>query len=251
MKKQKKKAIVNFVIKPKHIFIGLFVIVFFSIVNPSPAAITFNNVYQKLSHFLFSQKSEYLTNAYINDVLVQDGRYNLGQLTAVFENNSVSKVSEPPTSKILASVLPAQTSRDNDSKWIEVDLSDQTLIAWENGEKKYEFIISSGKPWTPTVIGEYQIWIKLRYANMKGGSQEIGDYYFLPNVPYVMYFYKGYGLHGTYWHNNFGTPMSHGCVNMKTEDAEKIFNWVGPDMQGKSVIKSTPDNPGTKVVVHS
>lgn len=251
MRRKNKKTIVDFRIKPEAIFIGLFVIIFFSIVNPSPAEITFNNAYQKLTHFLFPQKSEYLTDAYINDVLAQDGRYNLGLLTAVFENNPLPKVSQLPTSSALATVLPAQTSRDSDLKWIEVDLSDQTLIAWENGEKKYEFIISSGKPWTPTVIGEYQIWIKLRFANMKGGSKEMGDYYFLPNVPFVMYFYKGYGLHGTYWHNNFGTPMSHGCVNMKTEDAEKIFEWVGPDMQGKSVIQATPDNPGTKVVVHS
>jgi len=66
----------------------------------------------------------------------------------------------------------------------------------------------------------------------------------------VMYFYKGYGIHGAYWHMNFGTPMSHGCVNMKPDEAGLLFNWAGPDMQGKSVMKSTDDNPGTRVVVH-
>ena len=48
----------------------------------------------------------------------------------------------------------------------------------------------------------------------------------LPNVPYTMYFYKGYGIHGTYWHHNFGHPMSHGCVNMRTSDAAWLFNWA-------------------------
>ena len=53
-----------------------------------------------------------------------------------------------------------------------------------------------------------------------------GPGYYLPNVPYTMYFYQGYGLHGTYWHHNFGTPMSHGCVNLATPDAEWLYNWA-------------------------
>ena len=54
-----------------------------------------------------------------------------------------------------------------------------------------------------------------------------GPGYYLPNVPYVMYFYESYGLHGTYWHHNFGTPMSHGCINFTIADAEWLFiNWV-------------------------
>jgi lipoprotein-anchoring transpeptidase ErfK/SrfK len=52
-----------------------------------------------------------------------------------------------------------------------------------------------------------------------------GPGYYLPDVPYTMYFYKDYGIHGTYWHNNFGTPMSHGCVNMVTAEAGWLYNW--------------------------
>ena len=74
------------------------------------------------------------------------------------------------------------------------------------------FIISSGKKGTPTVTGTFRIYVKYSSAPMSGPG------YYLPGVPYVMYFYKDYGLHGTYWHNNFGTPMSHGCVNLKTEN---------------------------------
>jgi lipoprotein-anchoring transpeptidase ErfK/SrfK len=62
-----------------------------------------------------------------------------------------------------------------------------------------------------------------------------GPGYYLPNVPYVMYFYRGYGLHGTYWHHNIGTPMSHGCVNLPTAEAGWLFNWA---------------SVGTKVVTH-
>jgi len=68
---------------------------------------------------------------------------------------------------------------------------------------------------------------------MSGGSKENGTYYYLPNVPYILFYYNnqvpkqyGYSLHGTYWHDNFGTPMSHGCINMKTEDVAQIFNWA-------------------------
>jgi lipoprotein-anchoring transpeptidase ErfK/SrfK len=54
-----------------------------------------------------------------------------------------------------------------------------------------------------------------------------GPGYYLPDVPYVMYFYESYGLHGTYWHNNFGTPMSHGCINFTIDDAGWLYNnWV-------------------------
>jgi hypothetical protein len=64
------------------------------------------------------------------------------------------------------------------------------------------------------------IYVKYEYADM------IGPGYYLPNVPYVMYFYDGYGLHGTYWHSNFGTPMSHGCINLTIPDSEWLFYWA-------------------------
>ncbi|MDX1378970.1 MAG: L,D-transpeptidase, partial [Anaerolineales bacterium] len=62
--------------------------------------------------------------------------------------------------------------------------------------------------------------IKYRSNKMSGPG------YYLPDVPYIMYFHGSYGLHGTYWHNNFGTPMSHGCVNLTIEDAGWLYNWA-------------------------
>jgi lipoprotein-anchoring transpeptidase ErfK/SrfK len=94
------------------------------------------------------------------------------------------------------------------------------LYAYEGNTIVAGFLVSTGVPQFPTVTGQYHIYIKLLYTLMAG------DGYYLPNVPYTMYFYKGYGIHGTYWHNNFGHPMSHGCVNMYTPDAEWMFYWA-------------------------
>jgi lipoprotein-anchoring transpeptidase ErfK/SrfK len=106
------------------------------------------------------------------------------------------------------------------ARWIDVNLSTQSVYAYEGDTVINSFVVSTGTWLTPTVTGKYKIYIKLASGNMRGPG------YFLPNVPYIMYFYKGYGLHGTYWHNNFGTPMSHGCVNLRTSDAQWLFNWA-------------------------
>jgi len=141
-------------------------------------------------------------------------------------------------------------------RWISVDLSEQKLTAWEGNSVFLETKISSGLPWWPTPKGEFRIWIKLRATKMEGGE---GRYYYnLPNVPFVMFFsneyvpsYLGYGLHGTYWHNNFGTPRSHGCVNLPTDVAQVLFYWTNPQIpEGKSVVKASDNNPGTRIVIH-
>jgi lipoprotein-anchoring transpeptidase ErfK/SrfK len=102
-------------------------------------------------------------------------------------------------------------------RWIDIDISSQSLTAYEGSTPVRTFIVSTGTAAHPTVLGRYRIYIKLRWDTMAGPG------YYLPNVPYVMYFYQGYSIHGTYWHHNFGTPMSHGCVNMYTPDAEWMF----------------------------
>lgn len=259
--RHKRRNIVDFRMRTKHTFIAVFVLAFLGFfLNPSPAKLTPDNVYRKLTHTVLHEESEYVTKDYVNDILSQDGMFkdpllNGSLAKAIFENNPVRGLQQQVPSYSIATVLPANIERhvasaQDDSKWIEIDLSDQKLYAWENGNKIFEFVVSSGKPWTPTLTGEFRIWIKLRYANMKGGSKERGDYYFLPNVPYVMYYDRGYGIHGTYWHNNFGQVMSHGCVNLRTENAGQLFEWVSPSLNGKSVAKSTSENPGTRVVVH-
>ncbi len=112
---------------------------------------------------------------------------------------------------------PAVNTSDN---WIDIDLGDQMLYAYEGDQLVGSFLVSTGTSAHPTVTGQYNIYVKYRYTDMTGPG------YYLPDVPYTMYFYSGYGIHGTYWHNNFGTPMSHGCVNMRTSDAEWLFYWA-------------------------
>lgn len=114
----------------------------------------------------------------------------------------------------------------NGEKWIDINLSTQTITAYEGNTPIYSAIVSTGLPRTPTVVGSYRVYVKYTATDMRGGSQAAGDYYYLPNVPYTMYFYGGYGIHGTYWHNNFGQPMSHGCVNLRTSDAKWFFDWA-------------------------
>ena len=70
---------------------------------------------------------------------------------------------------------------------------------------------------------QFQVWVKLRTDDMRG--VDLGVPWYLPDVPYVMYFFSDYGIHGTYWHDNFGTPMSHGCINLSIEDAEWLYNF--------------------------
>ncbi|KPL16350.1 MAG: hypothetical protein AMJ93_15885 [Anaerolineae bacterium SM23_84] len=105
-------------------------------------------------------------------------------------------------------------------KWIEVDLSAQRLYAHQDGQIVLSAVVSTGLPRTPTVTGRFRIQTKYRAVDMSGPG------YYLRNVPYAMFFYRGYAIHGTYWHSSFGQPMSHGCVNLKTPDAQWLYNWA-------------------------
>ncbi|MFQ5613368.1 MAG: L,D-transpeptidase family protein [Anaerolineae bacterium] len=144
---------------------------------------------------------------------------------------------------------PASAHRPADlrpgEKWIEVNVTTQQVTAWEGDLPVMNYVASTGLPNTPTVLGEYRIYVKLTSTRMAGPG------YDLPNVPHTMYFHQGYALHGAYWHNNFGNPMSHGCVNLPLDSAEALFEWAAPVIPaGASYVYASADNPGTRVVVH-
>lgn len=179
----------------------------------------------------------------------EDGRFKPGQTYAVFNNRPVENMPAEPE-EVLAQKLDILGLAKGAHKWIEIDLSDQTLYARENGKVVYKFLVSTGK-WGRTPTGVFRIWSKLRYCLMAGGSRHNNTYYYLPNVPYTMYFYKDYGIHGTYWHNNFGHTMSHGCVNMATPEAKTLFYWAHPEIDEKDwSVYPTKDDPGTPVIIH-
>ncbi len=143
----------------------------------------------------------------------------------------------------ISPVLGVKTSLGE--KHIYVNLATQTLSAYEGDHLFFQTLVSSGL-WGKTPKGDFTIWAKFRATRMAGGSG--ADYYNLPNVPYVMFFSNneipgssGFSLHGTYWHNNFGHAMSHGCVNMKTTDAAKLYEWADAPING---------NQGTQVTIY-
>lgn len=137
---------------------------------------------------------------------------------------SAEIVVDTPTSEYtaptVAPYVPPDVVSNGGERWIDVDLSQQRVYAYEGDTLMNSFLVSTGTWQTPTVTGEFKVWIKVRSQAMSGPG------YYLPDVPYVMYFYKDYGLHGTYWHNNFGTPMSHGCVNLTIPDSEWLYNFA-------------------------
>jgi lipoprotein-anchoring transpeptidase ErfK/SrfK len=140
-----------------------------------------------------------------------------------------------------------------DKKRIEVDLSTQTMVAYENDEVVLKTIISSGIPtggensWE-TPRGTFYVFSKLPSKHMgEGVLTDDLEAYILPGVPWVSFFTKkGVGFHGTWWHNNYGMTMSHGCINMKIEEAKWVFRWTTPAAPANTVEKV---GMGTKVVV--
>jgi len=143
-----------------------------------------------------------------------------------------------------------EESRASGQKWIEVNLTEQKAYAWEGDQLTKEFVISSGLPGTPTVQGVFRIWVRTRSQTMSGGDRAAGTYYSLPNVEWVQYFFEDYSFHGTYWHNNFGNPMSHGCVNMTNEDAEELFRWSMPDYAGETEWMRATSDDALLVYIH-
>lgn len=133
---------------------------------------------------------------------------------------------------------PISPDINPDKKFIEVDLSLQELTAYEEGRLVLKTKISSGLDYQPpneipwnTPTGRFHVQTKMPSKHM-GGAELTDDYeaYVLPGVPWVSFFEPedGIAFHGTYWHQNFGMPMSHGCINMKTEEARWLYRWVTP-----------------------
>ena len=187
------------------------------------------SVYEHVGYLAGANPNGIATNSYVSWIKSQNPTYQQNT-AAVFLNNNVTFSASPTQT---ASVLGVNASASGE-KYIDVSLAEQRLYMKQGSTVVGSFLISSGK-WAPTPKGQWHIWIKLRYTRMKGGSKDLGTYYDLPNVPYTMYYNQGYGIHGAYWHNNFGHPMSHGCINMKPSEAGIVYNWA---------------DVGTRVVIH-
>lgn len=209
----------------------------------------------------------YGTDAFYQKLITSSGDFEDNAGKAIFDNQIVSGITKAQTDNSLAQagqnadtqVLGLHTAPDGAEKWIEVDLSDKKLYAWEGGKLIYEFLVSTGRPGYETPTGEFRVWRKVRSQRYKGGIPGTSSYYNLPNVPYSLFFYndqvvkwKGYAIHGAYWHNDFGIKnRSSGCVNVRPEEMALIYNWAGPVMPaGIGAVNTSDDNPGVRIVIH-
>lgn len=171
----------------------------------------------------------------------------VGPVIKKFYPNVVDRRTTAFIPRSLANLTPIKMPEDN-QRWIRVDLSEQLVVAYEGETPIRAFVVSSGLPGTPTVTGEFHIRAKVRSQTMSGGGGQM--YYNLPNVEWVQYFFEDYSFHGTYWHNDFGEPRSHGCVNMTNADAKWLFDWSMPAWNGSEWQKVTAKEQGALVIIH-
>jgi hypothetical protein len=140
-------------------------------------------------------------------------------------------------------------------RWIDVDLESQVLTAYQGERPVFATLVSTGKgrgkSIQATPKGVHRIWVKLVSTDMDNlEDEEASRYYAMQAVPWVMFFEKGYGLHGTFWHRSFGSVRSHGCVNLTARDAQWLFHWTGPRLPaGWTAAFPTDYEPGTLVRV--
>jgi hypothetical protein len=134
-------------------------------------------------------------------------------------------------------------------KWVEINLAEQTLIAYEGDRPVLATLAATGRRGLDTEKGLYRTWAILQHGPMQW--ENITPSYSLANVPWIMYFNRGQGLHGVYWHDLFGTVRSAGCVNLSPHDAHWVFHWAVPEFPaGQRVYYTTKEDPGLWVWVH-
>ena len=142
--------------------------------------------------------------------------------------------SPTPTNTPTPAIEPTRLTTSNTSfampnvglneRWVDVNLTLQTLTAYEGNSPVFQTNISSGRAPYYTVTGQFRVYYRLESQTMDG--RRLGFDYVTPGVPHVQYFYGDFAIHGATWHNDFGTPVSHGCVNVTPVDAEWLYNWM-------------------------
>lgn len=160
------------------------------------------------------------------------------------ERDTTSPVVKPP---------PAEAAPDE--RWLDIDLARQVLVAYRGERPLFALPVSTGRGPAGTELatppGVHRIWVKLRTSDMDNlEDTDATRNYAIQAVPWVMYFERGYGLHGAFWHRGFGHVMSHGCVNLTPADAQRLFAWTSPHLPaGWSAVLPTEYERGTLVRV--
>ncbi len=152
---------------------------------------------------------------------------------------------------------PPPAGVEEGERWIDIDLARQILVAYEWKQPRYVTLVSTGRLKTPSPELDYRTprglhRIRGKHLTSTMDNDEPGEPpYSLEDVPYVMYFRGAYAFHSAFWHDRFGRPRSHGCINLSPHDAKWLYNWAGPDLpKSWHGGAATEDNPGTWVWVH-
>jgi lipoprotein-anchoring transpeptidase ErfK/SrfK len=125
----------------------------------------------------------------------------------------------------VARVIPATRPAGVAGKWVAVDLTQQVLTAYQDDKMVFAPMVSTGRAPRFTRRGLYQVYLRQLVGDMSA-LMGTPDGYNIYNVPYIQYFDNGIALHAATWHDNFGSVMSHGCVNMAITDAHWLWNWT-------------------------
>jgi hypothetical protein len=174
----------------------------------------------------------------------KDTWLRIGERAFVRERDTVSPRFTPPPD--------AARPRE---RWIDVDLERQIVTAYRGDTPVFATLASTGRGAAgteqATPSGTFRVWVKLRSSDMDNlENVEARTNYAIQSVPWVLYFERGYGLHGAFWHHAFGRVQSHGCVNLTPADAERLFDWASPRLpDGWSAVFPTDYEPGTIVRV--
>ena len=159
---------------------------------------------------------------------------------AYVDSEYVSAIAQP--SIVTKLILPKQVKIGD--YWVDVNLRNMVMTLYSYDQVIMATYVSIGIDDTPTIIGSYNVWLKYTKDGMKSAVNTIHHHYDLANVPWVMYYYGSYSIHGTYWHDNFGTKKSAGCTNATQGDSKYIFDLTGPKIGEGESIRPTLDNPG-------
>lgn len=149
--------------------------------------------------------------------------------------------------------MPAELPSDlePDEMWLDVDLKEQTLVAYRGETPMFATLVSTGKARYETPVGEFRIErkVSMRTMNSRPGAKES---YAVDKVPWTAYFKDSYALHTAYWHAGFGRVRSHGCINLSPADAKRLYGWMGPHAApGWREVYATEDQPGTRVRIRA
>ncbi len=131
----------------------------------------------------------------------------------------------------LARLAPPPPEVPPGARWIDVDVAEQVLVAYEGARPRFATLVSTGRarPGAETPKGTFRIWAKLAFSDMDDLEREdVPENYAIESVPWVQYFQGSNGLHAAFWHDGFGERRSHGCVNLSPRDARYVFDFTAP-----------------------